>query len=640
MSSANDQEKGTHQPILLEWSNLEYVVKVPPQNPSFKDRLRNCCSKKNYDKKTILSDVSGYVKPGETLAIIGPSGSGKTTLLNVLARLIPQGKWKGTVTANGQQLNRGAFKELAAYLPQFDILVGSQTVYEALHFQVKLKQHKLSDLEIDTKVLDTLDELGLMKVKDSLIGYVGEDATNSGLQRGISGGERKRLSLGLELMSSPSLLFLDEPTTGLDSFAAESVIRTLYNQARLGRTVTFTIHQPSSDIMDLFDKLLIMTSGRVAYFGPVKEAFKYFASINCPVPIDENPCEFFLDVVHMDPAAKHEAASSFATVKERSSKLGEQFKSSKWGGNVTIPDSERPKNTTDLVLNKKSKAPFYTMLWQLLLRSGKHMLREPVLLQSQFAMALFLGILFGVIFLDLDHDQASISNRAGALFLGCTAMMFTSMIGPFTLFAVDRKIFLFQTRAGLYDTTSYYISKAVVEIPGFFLRTIMFTIIIYFMWDLDLTFYKIFIFWLIQFCLANVSWAFSSMIVGIFPNPAVAINLFPLMVIPLMLFAGFYLNSDNTPPYFIWVEYISFMKYAFRCVARNEFSGQTFYCTDQERAASGGVCQFLTGEEWLKFRLLDDMPIWGDIGVLIGMWVGCHTAALFLMKRLQANSKQ
>jgi len=143
-----------------------------------------------------------------------------------------------------------------------------------------------------------------------------------------------------------------------------------------------------------------------------------------------------------------------------------------------------------------------------------------------------------------------------------------------------------------------------------------------------------------MFLVCNVGWAFSSMLVGVFPNPAIAINLFPLVVIPLMLFAGFYLNSSNTPPYFIWVEYISFMKYGFRAICNNEFTGLTFHCTPQESAASGGVCQFTKGEEWLHFRLFDDMPIWGDLGVLLAMLLFCHFMALMLLKRLAAKTKQ
>jgi len=631
-----------HQPILLEWKEVAYAVKVPPQDEGILDKITACGSTKRYERKQILSDCTGYVAPGQTLAIIGPSGSGKTTLLNVLARVIPNSKWNGTVKINGEHLTRHAFKQIAAYLPQFDILFGSQTVYEACYFSAKLKQSNLTELELEKLILDMLDELGLTKVKDTIVGYVGEDASFSGLTKGISGGERKRLSLGLGLMGSPSVLFLDEPTTGLDSFAAESVVRTLYQQSRLGRTVLFTIHQPSSDIMGMFDSLLIMANGRQVYFGPCKNAFKFFASLKSPVPVDENPCEFFLDALHYDPAKKKNLIEppSFDAIKERSTVLANSFKESQWYSQTSAPAALYTNETTVLNTDVNPATPWHIGFYQLLKRSNANVIRDPVALQSMVMMNVIVSVVFGIVYLDLGKNQASIGDRTGALFLGIVCPMFLTMMGPFHSFAVERKIFLFQHREGLYGAGTYYVSKLVAEVPGWILRILLYAVITYFMWNLDRTFYKFFIYALNIFLVTALGWSFSSMIVGCFPNPAVGLNLFPLLVIPLMLFSGFYVNSQNVRVYFIWVEYISFVKYSFRCVMANEFRGLHFYCDPTESAASGGVCQFETGEEYLHFRLLDDMPTWGDIGVLCGMIIGFNFFAFLLTKRLAANSKK
>jgi len=207
---------------------------------------------------------------------------------------------------------------VAGYVPQEDILYGSQTVFESLMFYAHLKLPHLTQAEKDKKVNTLIEELGLTKVSDSYIGFVGADAATSGLQRGISGGERKRTSIGCQLIADPALLFLDEPTTGLDSFAAEAIIRVLARQLQFGRTVIFTIHQPSTDILRLFDELLIIAYGRTVYFGPQTNALKYFASVGYPCPADENPGDHFVEIIHREKTSEKVLMDDYEPEKKKS----------------------------------------------------------------------------------------------------------------------------------------------------------------------------------------------------------------------------------------------------------------------------------------------------------------------------------
>ena len=211
--------------------------------------------------------------PGQFLAIIGASGAGKTTLLNFLSgREISQNLEKrGKILVNGQssQLVRN-FSSLSAYVQQDDILFQTMTVKECLEFAAKLKLPGTLPMKM-ARVKKLIADLKLTKCQNTRIG--------GPLVKGVSGGERKRTSIGVELITDPSLIFLDEPTTGLDSFTATNVMEILGDLARKdGRTVVSTIHQPNSDIFEMFDRLMLLARGKIIYFNEARLAVDFFAS--------------------------------------------------------------------------------------------------------------------------------------------------------------------------------------------------------------------------------------------------------------------------------------------------------------------------------------------------------------------------
>lgn len=232
---------------LLEWSNVSLTIKA---------------NKKKQPDRVILDKVWGMAKPGETTAILGASGAGKTSLFRVLAGRIQPSK---RVEIGGQvclsQMRIHPFKRhvrvLFAYVAQQDALHESSTVREALMFSARLRcaSHPYKD-NIE-KVNDLIQELGLTSCADRKIST-------------LSGGERRRTSIGIELVADPSILFLDEPTSGLDSFAAKQVLGLLQRVAQAGNTVLFTIHQPSSDVFRSFDRLILLHKGQMMYQGMTK----------------------------------------------------------------------------------------------------------------------------------------------------------------------------------------------------------------------------------------------------------------------------------------------------------------------------------------------------------------------------------
>ncbi|KAF9364738.1 hypothetical protein BGX34_000542 [Mortierella sp. NVP85] len=239
---------------------------------------------------SILQNVSGVLRTGRACAIMGPSGSGKTTLISMLTSKVL--KDEGRIFINGQEEDLSHYRKLIGYVPQDDIMHRELTVHDILlHSAYMRLPAKLTRAQMTEKVLEIVDFLGLNSVMDSAVG----DAE----KRGISGGQRKRVNIGMELVTDPSILFLDEPTSGLDSSTSGDVCRLLKAIAhKKGLTVAAVIHSPSPMAFDQFDDLLLLgQGGRVVYHGPRTEAPKYFEAIGFPVPKGSSPSDFYMDVI-------------------------------------------------------------------------------------------------------------------------------------------------------------------------------------------------------------------------------------------------------------------------------------------------------------------------------------------------------
>ncbi|KAL3631303.1 ABC transporter G member 21 [Castilleja foliolosa] len=264
-------------PVTLQFEDVCYTIKL--QNKSQPKQTR-----------TILNNVSGLVRPGELVAMLGPSGSGKTTLLTALAGRLP-GKISGTIKYNGLGFS-SSVKRKTGFVTQDDVLYPHLTVLETLTYTALLKlPSSLTKKEKMEQAEMIIMELGLNRCRNSMIGGL--------LLRGISGGERKRVSIGQEMLVNPSLLLVDEPTSGLDSTTAQRIVATLRWAARGGRTVVTTIHQPSSRLFRMFDKVIVMTEGCPIYCGGANGVMGYFASIGYAPGFNfMNPADFLLDLAN------------------------------------------------------------------------------------------------------------------------------------------------------------------------------------------------------------------------------------------------------------------------------------------------------------------------------------------------------
>nr|XP_016450412.1 PREDICTED: ABC transporter G family member 24-like [Nicotiana tabacum] len=242
-------------------------------------------------KKHLLRSVNGKIMPGRITAVMGPSGAGKTTLLSALAGKTVGCTISGSILINGKPEPIHSYRKIVGFVPQDDIVHGNLTVEENLWFNARCRLS--ADLPKPDKVLiveRVIDFLGLQSVRGSLVGTVEK--------RGISGGQRKRVNVGLELVMEPSLLFLDEPTSGLDSASSQLLIRALRREALEGVNICMVVHQPSYTLFKMFDDLILLAKGGlVVYHGPVKKVEDYFAGLGIDVPERVNPPDHFIDVL-------------------------------------------------------------------------------------------------------------------------------------------------------------------------------------------------------------------------------------------------------------------------------------------------------------------------------------------------------
>ena len=290
--------------------NLSQLVPV-----TFKDVRYTVKVKKA--EKVILDGLSGVMPAGRMTALMGPSGSGKTTLLDVLAGRKTSGAIEGEVLFAGQKLARGALRNLTGYVEQFDTLIGELSVKQMLMYTAELKlPPATSRADKEARVQRVITKLGLEGCADTTIGNV--------LQRGISGGQAKRVNIALALITQPRVLFLDEPTSGLDSHMANEVVQSLHALLAEGRTIVCTIHSPTSKAFALFDDLLVLKEGKLAFGGPVNRVEPYFEALGFGraggAASDSLP-EWLVDVMEGSEAA--EQAIDFAEKYAASTLCGE-----------------------------------------------------------------------------------------------------------------------------------------------------------------------------------------------------------------------------------------------------------------------------------------------------------------------------
>ncbi|XP_021655643.2 ABC transporter G family member 1-like [Hevea brasiliensis] len=618
----------------METSDFNMVQTHPPKEDddddvflSWKDLWVTVRNGQN-GSKPILHGLTAYAQPGELLAIMGPSGCGKSTLLDALAgRLNSNTRQTGEILINGrkQALAYGT----SAYVTEDDNLVTTLTVREAIYYSAQLQLPDLmSNSEKKERAERTIREMGLQDAMNTRIGGWGAN--------GLSGGQKRRVSICIEILTHPKLLFLNEPTSGLDSAASYYVMSRIASLDRndgIRRTIISSIHQPSSEIFKLFNCLCLLSSGKMVYFGPASAANDFFTLNGFPCSIHQNPSDHFLKTINKDFERDLEQGMSDAMpTEEVINTLIRSYKSSETYQQVQNKVTEINKKDFGAILEKKrSHAGFLNQCLVLTRRSFVNMYRD--IGYYRLRLFIYVGLAFGLatIYYDLGSSYGSIQARGSLLMFISTFLTFMA-IGGFPSFVEEMKVFVRERLNGHYETTAFIVANTLSSMPFLLVISLIPGAIAYYLTGLQKGFEHF-------LCFASIIFASMILVESVMMAIASIVPNFLMGIIAgagiqgLMALGGGFFRLPNDLPKPFWkypLYYIAFHKYAYQGLFKNEFEGLKF----QSNQAAGGIAHMINGEEILRDAWQVEMGYskWVDVVILLGMAIFYRLLFLIIIK--------
>lgn len=532
------------------------------------------------ETKVILSRVSGVAHVGELVGVLGPSGGGKTSLLSVLAGSVEDTGHSvtisGSVTLDGHPLDASLARRVA-YCPQDSTLLPTLTVEECVRYSALLRlPRETSAPEVAAVVTNVIDELGLRGVAGSLVGG------GSGL-RGVSGGERKRVTIAMELVTNPSVLILDEPTSGLDSFTAYSMMSTLKSVANSGRIVMLSFHQPSPAMFSLLDRCFLLAQGRCVFTGPPAAVETHFANIKLPKPEGVGAAEHMLFCACDPESLPALLASADADPLADAPKLPPSAHSGSSSEDTETGLAGSPNTAEGLAENKDSSGPVTTAsrrtgaglsreLALLFWRAFIDIIRNPTLLLLHWGMGLGMGIFVGCIFWGVGTDISGAQDRLGGVFFALAFFAFTSLT-TVDLIMTERRLVSREVRGGYYRPGSYLATKAVLD--ALLLRAVpvfLYSAAFYPMMGLVGGSVHVAL-WLM--CLATFAVAVGALSLAVAVGsrtPGRASLIMNIVLLLSLLVGGFFVNTSTMQDWISWLHYLSVFFYAYAALTTNELS--------------------------------------------------------------------
>eukprot|EP00670_Eutreptiella_braarudii_P029336 CAMPEP_0174379870 /NCGR_PEP_ID=MMETSP0811_2-20130205/122985_1 /TAXON_ID=73025 ORGANISM="Eutreptiella gymnastica-like, Strain CCMP1594" /NCGR_SAMPLE_ID=MMETSP0811_2 /ASSEMBLY_ACC=CAM_ASM_000667 /LENGTH=781 /DNA_ID=CAMNT_0015532525 /DNA_START=30 /DNA_END=2375 /DNA_ORIENTATION=- len=567
----------------------KYIQQVGIQLPSidiaFKNMRFTVKDKKSGQEKVLLDNVSGVFEAGTMVAIMGPSGCGKTTVMDCISGK-KTAKYTGEVRVNGRELDKKAFRDISSYVPQQDYGFAKSKVIEELRFASQMKgqdgffaskrteaQQRNQDFEV------MLHAVGLMKVRDSFVG--------NQLVRGISGGQKRRLTLCKGLVTDPWVVFMDEPTSGLSSSDSEMVMKSCKLIAQyFGTTIITVIHQPRATLFNLFDHVMLMCEGRVAYNGPRADLERYFAGLGFRCPPSDNPADYYLDIITpgVEGAEPERILDAWAANKnaEVMQKVEASFRNEK--GLASVEEQQQQLNAS--LMRPQKKRSFFFQWWMLQKRELLMLRRNIDETMVGIFNSAFLGFIIGALFLDIrnktDSDGSGLAKEtvnyqlSFVFIITLTAAMLSFEFVPMLI--NERVVFLNERAEGLYGTVPYMLTKMLTRLTLGAIMMVIITAISYFMGGFEVEHYAFFLLTVAaSFAALDGTLAFISVMS---PTHEVANALAGTFLTLCSLFNGFTSNSRSSPDWIIWIQYVSVAYYSFVAVAGELFETYTRYPWD------------------------------------------------------------
>ncbi|KAG7378531.1 hypothetical protein PHYPSEUDO_009944 [Phytophthora pseudosyringae] len=527
----------TSNPCTLSWSSLSYTVET---------KKSEICPR---GKKMILTNVTGRCAPGELTAIMGPSGSGKTTLLDILADRICSGTIKGDVVLNGEKRSEKMFRAVSSYVAQEDSLLGSFSVSETLEMAARLTiSSGTSVITIRKRVQRVIDEMGLRVCEDTMVGDM--------FHKGISGGQKRRLSIAIEMLSDPSILLLDEPTSGLDSASTYNVVNLMSRLSKEGRTVICTIHQPSSLVYEMFTNVVILTAGRTVYFGPRKKILRHFASLGYDCPPYQDPAEYFIDLANTDFDGHGDVDN-----------LLDGYASSAVAARVLSAirtDASGLHVTRSTELRHSSPIQQFSVL---LRRNLLNNLRNPGIYWIRLVTYTVLSFMVGTMYLSSNPKIVATDIVMLLTYVNIYLVFLSIAVLPF--FIEQRAVFLRERTNSGVNVLSYVVANFLGALPGIFLIALSSTLLVGYLAGLKSYGVFLVVVFLSLLVAENLMHLISAVVPQFIMGMALGAAIFGWFILVMGLFAP----GPAMPQYWRWAHRLGFLSYSFEALLFNQFGG-------------------------------------------------------------------
>lgn len=553
--------------------------------------------------KYVLKNVSCEAKPGEITAIAGSSGAGKTTLLEILAGEIAPCRVFGRVLVNDEPMHPDYFRKVSGYVTQDEALFPLLSVEETLMYSARLRLAGAGKVEASARVRKLLEELGLEHIAGMRIG----NESN----RGISGGEKRRVSIGVELVHDPAVLLIDEPTSGLDSASAFHVMLLLKSMAKnQSKTILLSIHQPGYRILELIDKVVLLSNGFALHNGPLCVLEDRLNSHGYSIPQHVNVLEFAIDV------------SKNLQVQRKDNENCEAEE----GNNHVIKQQG--------VLYYNSTFKEVSILAQ---RFSRNIFRTKQLFAARTIQALIAGIILGSIFNNAYNNndkRSSTSLQSEMGFIGFSlTFLLSSTTEALPIFLQEKRILMRETSRGAYRMSSYIIANTLVFLPFLLIVALLFSTPVYWLVGLRRELDGFLYFILVAWMAISTSNSFVACFSALFPDYITGMPMIAAVMGAFFLFSGYFISKDDTPKCWIFMHYLSLYKYPFDSFLINEFGGEKRRSKCVETV--GGVC-FLNADGFLAKIGLNESQKWNNLVIMLIFVLGYRFAS-FLILRYRSN---
>lgn len=561
------------------------------------------------ERKEILKRINGRFRYGQLSAIMGPSGAGKSSLLNALTGFKRCCTGEIRYVENGNKQARKEYEKQCCYIQQDDQFYPLFTVWETMWMASNLKigrnlNKKLKEMLIE----EILQDLDLGKSKHTRCGR-------------LSGGQKKRLSIALELIDNPPIMFLDEPTTGLDSQSCTQCIRLLRNLAKTGRTIVCTIHQPSAVIYEMFDYVYLLADGRCMYKGATRDTIPYFASVGLHCPKYHNPADFMIEVLN----------NEYGNFTDQLVALAERNGNKYWKGNGDAPisrkedDECRGKRMKKLVFIRQPSE--YEKLFVLMNRYTIHLFRDWTNIYLKLGLHFLIGILLGLLYLGAGQDGSRSINNVGLLQVVLIYLCYTSMMPAVLLFPSEMPVLKKERFNNWYKLKTYYVASFICSIPIQIIFSVVYVLPIYFISRQPLDTARFLMFLLPAILITLISESIG-LVIGSMLNPVNGTFLGAILACSMLAFSGFMILFNHMPRFMYYISYVSYIKYSLHALvlAMYDYNREKLFCPVV-------YCHYSTPTKILSELSMTDRNFWIDIAILVFSYVIFKIAGYCTLKR-------